>query len=220
MDGVLDFPLTHALRETFARATWDLARLEAFLASHEAFFPPLFVRPSFLDNHDMNRFLFMTGGNRAMVRLAALILFTLPGPPIVYYGTETGVSQERPIHGENSFGVFEEARQPMKWGEDQDGELREFFQQLVALRRTHPALLDGARRVLHLDTAAGTYAYVRQGAVPVVVVVNMSNLPTELLLPRVGLPDSAIDKLNGHSVRMTGEQFTVMLPAQSGAWIA
>jgi cyclomaltodextrinase len=220
MDGVLDFPLTHALRETFARATWDLARLEAFLASHEAYFPPHFIRPLFLDNHDMNRFLFMTGENRAMVRLAALILFTLPGPPIVYYGTEVGVGQERPIHGENSFGVFEEARQPMKWGAYQDGELHEFFRHLVALRRAHPALLDGARRVLYLDVAAATYAYVREGTTPVIVVVHMGNSPTELRLPRAGLPASATDKLGGHPVWVTGEDLTVKLPAQSGAWIA
>jgi glycosidase len=174
----------------------------------------------FLDNHDMNRFLFMTGENRAMVRLAALILFTLPGPPIVYYGTEVGVGQERPIHGENSFGVFEEARQPMKWGAYQDGELHEFFRHLVALRRAHPALLEGARRVLYLDVAAATYAYVREGTTPVIVVVHMGNSPTELRLPRAGLPASATDKLGGHPVWVTGEDLTVKLPAQSGAWIA
>ncbi len=220
MDGVLDFPLAQALRETFARRTWDLARLEAFLAGHEDYFPTTFVRPSFLDNHDLNRFLFLADGDSAALRLAALILFTLSGPPIVYYGTEAGVSQERPIHGENSFGVFEEARQPMKWGESQDVELRAFFQRLVALRRAYPALLEGKRQVLHLDAPGGTYAYLREGAAPLVTAINLGDEPAELIVPRAGLPEGAADRLGGHPVRVAGETLVVALPARSGALIA
>lgn len=220
MDGVLDVPLAQALRETFARRTWDLARFEAFLAGHETFFPIGFLRPSFLDNHDMNRFLYMARGDAALLHLAALVLFTLAGPPIVYYGTEAGVSQERPIHGENGFGIFEEARQPMRWGDAQDAALREFFRRLVALRRAHPALIDGPRRVLHLDAAAGTYAYVRDGAVPVVVVINLGDAPAELVLPRAGLPAAAADLLGGHPLSVDGETLTAVLSARGGALIA
>lgn len=220
MDGVLDFPTAVALRETFARGTWDLARLEAFLAGHEAFFPASFTRPSFFDNHDMNRFLFLAHGDPAALRLAALVLFTLAGPPIVYYGTEAGVSQERPIHGENNFGVFEEARQPMKWGEAQDASLREYFRLLVALRRAHPALVEGSRLALHLDATAGTYAYARAGAAPVVVALNIGAAPVTLTLPRAGLPAGAADHLGGQPVTVDEATLTVTLPGRTGAFIA
>lgn len=220
MDGVLDFLLAQAIRETFTRGTWDLEQLEAFLAGHEAYFPPTLMRPSFLDNHDMNRFLFMAHGDTDTLRLAALLLFTLEGPPIIYYGTEAGVTQNQPIHDENSFGVFEEARLPMKWGAEQDAGLRELFRVLIGLRRANPVLITGARRVLHLDSAAGTYAYLREGERPVLAALNLGPQPTTLTLARAGLPADAADRLGGLPVRVTGDTVTVELPAHGGAFVA
>lgn len=62
-DGCLDFLLTTKLRDAFAFNTLDVAELDAFLSVHDAFFPPHFSRPSFLDNHDMDRFLAVAGGD-------------------------------------------------------------------------------------------------------------------------------------------------------------
>jgi glycosidase len=49
------------------------------------------------------------GNDAQRVRLALMCLFTLPGPPVVYYGTEVSVGQRRPC------GRFEESRLPMLW---------------------------------------------------------------------------------------------------------
>lgn len=225
LDGTLDFLLCHALRETFAHGTWDLARFDAFLAGHEAFFPPAgaYSRPAFLDNHDMNRFLFIAQEDRACARLAALVLFTLAGPPIVYYGSETGVTQARPIH-QNDFGIFEEARLPMKWpGRDADADLdlHAFYRQLVRLRRAHRVLHSGTRRTLHLDNAAGTYAYAREGAAGrVLVALNLGDQPARLRLELPGFDSAARDQLNGHDVALQGDAVEVALGAKSGALVA
>lgn len=161
MDGTLDFLLCRALRETFGHGNWSLPRFEAFLSAHETFFPASFSRPAFFDNHDMNRFLFIANEDPARVKLAALALFTLPGAPIIYYGTEVGVTQERPIH-QNTFGIFEEARLPMKWGPEQNSGLYQTFRRLIALRRAHPVLQESRRRLIHLEEQ--TMAYVREAA--------------------------------------------------------
>jgi cyclomaltodextrinase / maltogenic alpha-amylase / neopullulanase len=219
MDGVLDFLLARALRDTFTRGMMDLGELAAFLAGHERYFPSEFVRPSFLDNHDMNRFLFMSHGDSTTLKLGALLLFSLAGPPIVYYGTEVGVTQERPIHGENNFGIFEEARQPMKWGAAQDADLHAFFRRLVGLRRRLPALVHGAREVLYLDSAAGVYAQVRSGAQPVITALNLGTTPVRLTLPSVSMA-SAADYLFEHPVYVDGAILTIELPGRSGALIA
>ena len=216
LDGTLDFLLARALRETFGHRTWPLSQFESFLAAHEAFFPPEFSCPSFLDNHDMNRFLYLSGGDAARLKLAALVLFTLSGPPVVYYGTEAGVTQERPIH-QNDFGIFEEARLPMKWGDEQDADLREFFRRLVHLRREHSALRGGARRVVHLDDTAGTYAYRRGDAL---VALNTGAEPRTLRLPAGGLPKDAADRLNGQRVTRDGNWLDVHLAGQSGVFVA
>lgn len=230
LDGTLDFLLARALRETFALGTWSLAEFESFLSGHEAYFLPSFSRPGFLDNHDMNRFLFMAGNDRDRLKLGALVLFTLTGPPILYYGTEVGLSQERPIHQGES-GIFEEARLPMRWGEAQDVELSEYFRRLIGLRRAYPVLHYGSRRVVHLDSRAGIYAYVREsdGASSssagrtrerVLVALNLSDAPCRFSSPSVGLPADAADRLNRSAVTVRADSVVVELEGKSGAFVA
>lgn len=214
MDGTLDFLLCRALRETFGHGNWSVARFESFLAEHEAYFPADFCRPAFLDNHDMNRFLFISREDPARIKLAALALFTLSGPPIVYNGTEAGVTQERQIH-QNDFGIFEEARLPMKWDAEQDAGLRETFRRLIALRREHPLLLDSPRRLLHLDDQ--TFAYARESAAGMVVAAfNLSAEPRRIFLP--GLPPLR-DALNNCPITPENGGQTLDLPARTGAFL-
>ncbi len=63
MDGCLDFLLLQALRQFFAFGSITPSEFDGFLRRHLAFFPADFVLPSFLDNHDMNRFLWVVGGD-------------------------------------------------------------------------------------------------------------------------------------------------------------
>jgi glycosidase len=157
--GCLDFLLTQKLRETFGFGTLGLAAFNRFLRQHEAYFPGNFSRPSFLDNHDMDRFLWISKGDLRKLKLAALCLFTLKGPPIIYYGTEVGMSQER-SNGDPQGNGMAECRQPMRWGADQDREIASYFKKLIEFRRAHPVIWGGVRKTVHLDEARGTYAYV------------------------------------------------------------
>lgn len=160
MDGSLDFLLCQALRNTFADESMSLTQLNAFLEAHESYFPANFSRPSFLDNHDMNRFSHICGNDRRKLKLAALCQFTLTGPPIVYYGTEVGIKQERSVQGPGSRG-HAEARQPMPWGDSQDHDLHAFYSWLIHMRRDHPVLARGERQTLHIDDQERTYVYKR-----------------------------------------------------------
>jgi cyclomaltodextrinase / maltogenic alpha-amylase / neopullulanase len=162
LDGCLDFLLLQALRDTFALGDMSVAAFDNFLNLHERFFPEHFSRPSFLDNHDMNRFLWLAGNDKRKLKLAALCQFTLAGPPVVYYGTEVGLSQKRDIAWPDGRHVMEESRAPMVWGEAQDGELRDYYRWLIHFRRRHPVLWQGRCQTAHLDEQAGTYAYVRE----------------------------------------------------------
>lgn len=147
MDGALDFMLLNAFRQTFANNDWDLIRFNDFLKRQNAFFPKQFTRPSFLDNHDMNRFLWVANGDKQKLLNAAVCQFTLPGAPIIYYGTEVGLSQERDMM-QNGHAIHEEGRLPMIWNEDQDKQLLAAYQDLVHLRRQHPIITDGAMNTI------------------------------------------------------------------------
>jgi cyclomaltodextrinase len=186
LDGSLDFLLLQALRGVFATNGWDLKKFDAFLRAHESYFPATFSRPSFLDNHDMNRFFWVVEEESAKLRLAALCQFTLAGAPIIYYGTEVGLSQEREIWREDG-GFLEESRLAMLWDEAQDVSLREYYRRLIALRKAHPVLWRGTRETLHVDASKGTYAYSRcDESEELIVVLNNSgcsrvvNLETDL----------------------------------------
>ena len=127
LDGCLDFMLLQALRGFFAFGDTSASEFDAFLRRHLAFFGDGLVLPSFLDNHDMNRFLWIVRGDTRRLKLAALCQFTLPGPPIVYYGTEVGLSQQRDVRSADGSGHPEEVRLPMPWGATQDAGLLRFL---------------------------------------------------------------------------------------------
>jgi cyclomaltodextrinase / maltogenic alpha-amylase / neopullulanase len=146
LDGCLDFTLFEAFRKTFARATWDGVRFWRFLESHSRYFSPDFVRPSFLDNHDMNRFLWTAGNDVRRLKLAALCQFTLEGPPVVYYGTEVGMSQVRDVRETSD----REARQPMAW-DAFDEDVLAWYKRLVALRRREPEVWGLGREPLVVE---------------------------------------------------------------------
>ncbi|MFL5801428.1 MAG: glycoside hydrolase family 13 protein [Roseiflexaceae bacterium] len=159
LDGCLDFLLLQALRRFFAFGSMSPSEFDTFLRRHLAFFPADFVLPSFLDNHDMNRFLWVVGGDTRRLKLAALCQFTLPHPPIIYYGTEVGLSQRRDVRYADGSGHPEESRLPMLWGDAQDRELLDFYRRLVEMRRATAALWRGIRRTLAADDQSGLYVY-------------------------------------------------------------
>ncbi len=177
-DGTLDFLLAQALRDTFAANTMDAAAFDAFLQRHEAYFPKGYGRPSFLDNHDQNRFLFIAGGDKRKLKLAALCQFTLSGAPIVYNGTEVGVSQRRDRTDPASDGMAE-VRQPMLWGDDQDKELLVYYKWLIHFRRQHPVIWNGRRQTLHAANQIYVYACVNEEET-VLVALNVSDEAREI----------------------------------------
>lgn len=157
LDAIFDFDFAHVVRQTFAKGHMDALAFSRWLDEHENAFPGLALATLF-DNHDMNRFLWMAGGNKARLKLAATLLMTLPGMPVIYYGTEVGLGQRFDGAGENA-----EARLPMLWGDAQDHDLLAHFQRLGRLRRESAALRRGSRRTLYADPRTIVYERVLDG---------------------------------------------------------
>ncbi len=210
-DGCLDFLLADALRNTFVLETSTLLEFEAFLTAHENYFPDNFLLPAFLDNHDMTRILYLAENDKAKVKLAALVLFTLPGPPVLYNGTESGLSQRNPL------GRFEEARLPTPWEDEQDRDLLDYFRRLGRLRSQFPGLVSAKRQTVHLDINTGIYAYLHGEQL---IVLNTSRVShtTNLAIPE--FPRDAKDLLSGQPVKVREGVVQISLKAQSGAFIS
>jgi glycosidase len=98
----------------------------------------------------MNRFLWAAEGDLRRLRLAALCQFTLSGAPIIYYGTEVGLSQFRDVR-QDGRGLPEESRLPMLWENAQNAELLKYYRKLIKIRRSYPELRKGKVHVLYAD---------------------------------------------------------------------
>jgi cyclomaltodextrinase len=135
LDGVLDFRVQEILRDNIARHvnTPHVEKLLEKLRSRYRTYAPGYYLPTFLDNHDMDRFLFECKGNIDKLKQAATLQFLLPQPPIIYYGTEIGMSQQHSLWDMASYGDLQ-ARQPMQW-HHQNKQLLDFYKKLIKERK-------------------------------------------------------------------------------------
>lgn len=142
LDGCLDFTFQRIVLDNLRRSCTRpeaAARAKRQLERHYRRFPKGFYLPTFLDHHDCNRFLYEFRGDQSRENLksAATLQFEIDQPPIVYYGTEIGMTQaagigDQPHHGDNL------ARQPMIWDEnEQDQGVKDFYRKLIGRRKGH-----------------------------------------------------------------------------------
>lgn len=122
--------------------------------------PPSQVLVNFIDNHDVDRFLFDAAGNLPALRNAMTLNMTAEGIPCLYYGTE------QDFHGGN-----DPANREVLWttGFPTTGETFVHFKQLADLRKAYVALRHGGTVVrwstndVGTEDDAGIFAFERTG---------------------------------------------------------
>ena len=107
----------------------------------------------------------------ARLRLGAMLLFTFPGSPTVYYGDEAGMQGfEDPLN-----------RATYPWG-CEDAALLALYRRLGQLRRGWTSLQSGS--IAYLAAEGGVLAILRQsGAERTLTALNAGDTPAELALP-------------------------------------
>lgn len=135
LDGVLDFKFQQIIKHYMNTPAISLDHFNKHLQHHYTRFPSTFYLPTFLDNHDMDRFLFQCGNNKEKLKTAAQIQFSQDQPAILYYGTETGMTQHHslwdiPAHGDL------QARQPMNW-DSPDKDLLAFYKKIIKYKKNN-----------------------------------------------------------------------------------
>jgi glycosidase/chitodextrinase len=195
-----------------------------------------------LDSHDTERLLWtLTPGaettaakegnlanlaaGKARQRIAALIQFTMPGAPSVFYGDEIGMTGDDDPDDRRTYPWPGQGSR----GDQRDMALYRHYQALAAARAANDALTRGDLRILLADDAAGTVAYGRAtDDAAAVVAINRSASSRTLALPVAGyLPDGvtltvavAANAAVGASATVTDGVLTVSLPALSAAVLA
>ena len=120
-----------------------------FVETHKRFIAsfPWHVRQhnmNALDTHDIPRFKTFT--RKGAQKVGAGLQFTFPGIPVVWAGDAFGLDG---FNGENS-------RTPLPWNNERphDTAMIETYAQLAAIRKSNPALVDGAMRFLYASKEA------------------------------------------------------------------
>ena len=171
MNGMLNFPLYGSLQAVFAqgRPTAELAHRVQALA--QVFGARQHRMPTFIDNHDVDRFL--AGGTPEALDQSLLALFTLPGIPTVYYGTEQGFTEPRAAMFAAGYGSGGRDRF------DTTAPTYRLLARLAALRREERAFSRGTPELLRANAAGpGVLAWrVAHEGRRLLVVFNTANSP-------------------------------------------
>ena len=220
LDGVLDFTLIYSFRDFFATRTKNVDQFDSDLNTYENYYHSEFLMGKFLDNHDMNRFLWVAGNDKSRLKLAAVAQFTLQDPPVIYQGDEVGQSQEQDISQGDKY-----VRAPMLWGQDQDTDVLNHYKRLIDIRNTYPALRTGTRTTLYRHNTDSTYAFRREDTNDkLLVVFNNSDSTHNVTMPNLsgvslGISDGTVmvDLLGGDTYTVSSGQIGLDLPAMTGA---
>ncbi|MGT2845041.1 pullulanase [Streptococcus hongkongensis] len=130
MDSLLDFGFKDIAKllvnGQMKAASDELAARNQFITSSQ-------LLSQFLGSHDEDGFLYSIGGDLNKFKLAASLLLTAKGQPVIYYGEELGQS------GANNW-PFYDNRYDFDWAKTSNSDLLEHYKKLLAFRKAHSDL--------------------------------------------------------------------------------
>ena len=152
---------------------------------------------SFVDNHDVDRIASKLAVPGHIYPVYTL-LFTLPGIPSVYYGSEWG------IRGRKEGGSDDPLRPAVNLNEAlkavPDPKLLSWIRTLGRIRREHPALVDGRYQELLLTNRQYAFARILEGE-SVLVAVNNDDRDATLSIRLPFSCSSCTDAVSGEALR-------------------
>lgn len=161
---------------------------------------PGYLVSQFLSSHDVPGALFQLKGDTDLFLLAAVLEFTSPGIPMIYYGEEVG----------RAGGDWPDNRSDMPWGDrnilpgagqPRNEQLREEYKRLITIRRAHSALSKGVHTTISTD--GDLLVFQQQDASDcVIVAINRGATPvsTHIKLPEVWSGHSIADVWNNQDL--------------------
>ncbi|KKK36451.1 alpha-amlyase [Mesobacillus campisalis] len=204
IDGFVDYPLNDHLRTAFSQPDQTLDWLFSTAKRNESIYEDPYLMGTFLDNHDTVRFTRDIIQNNhhpgPRWRLALTYLYTSPGIPIVYYGSEIALDG----------GEDPDNRRQMNFLTDK--ELIDYISRIGEIRGKLPSLTRGTFDVLHEEDGMAVYKREYQDEVSVIAINNSSQtqsvtIPTDQLEDGKELQGLLLNDL----VRSEDGHYTVIL---------
>lgn len=172
IDGFFDYPSNSMLRKAFAKPDQSTEELFTIFDKNKEQFGSPYLMSTFMDNQWSERFTHEAVVNNlhpgSRWKLALTYLYTTPGIPVVYYGTEIALEG----------GKNDDNRKQMDFMTGQ--ELAEYITQVGELRNQLPSLTKGTIEPLYNEKGMLVFKREFEGEVSVVAINNTSksqNIP-------------------------------------------
>ena len=170
---------------------------------------------TFVDNHDVER-IYTKLKNKAHFVPVHVMLYTLPGIPSLYYGSEFGIEGRKERHSDDSLRPalnYEDYKDAVK-----TNECTKLIAALGKIRQNTPALMYGEYKQLVLQTTHFAYARILDGK-SVITTVNNGDIAVSMNV-EAGNSAEYVGALTGQKVSVDGGRIQVDVPANFGEiWI-
>ena len=181
LPSVMDFPLQNALVQALIEdENWDSGWVKAYeMLGNDHLYPNPFNLVIFPDNHDMDRIYTQLNKETNLLKMAIVYFATMRGIPQFYYGTEIGMKNDMPGHGQIRSDF------PGGWKEDTvngftgkglsktEKEIKSFTSALLNWRKTNTALHNG--KLMQFAPENGVYSYFRYNENQTIMVLFNKN---------------------------------------------
>lgn len=170
---------------------------------------------NFVDNHDVER-IYTKLSNKAHFAPVHILMYTLPGIPSIYYGSEFGIEGKKDKYSDDSL------RPALDLEDYKDAIENNSCTKLIAalgkIRQNTKALSYGDYKELRLTNRQ--YAFSRNyNGISVIVTVNNDDNDCTLTLP-TGTAKEYVGALSGEKVKVNNGQITVNVKANFGdIWV-
>ncbi|MBE4909313.1 alpha-amylase [Bacillus luteolus] len=213
IDSFVDYPFFNEAARAFSSPNQSLDRLDTIWQRNVNLYENPYILGNFIDNHDNVRFtrraLEQNENPVTRLKLALSYLYTAPGIPIVYYGTEIA----------------------MDGGEDPDNrrlmdfrtkdELVNYIAKLSKVRSGNPALTHGDFELLHDNNGMAVFKRTFEDNT-VIIAINNSTVSQEAIIPEgviesnmslTGLlsDDTFTEGANGYEIVLDREKADVFI---------
>ncbi|WP_404462587.1 alpha-amylase family glycosyl hydrolase [Sutcliffiella horikoshii] len=166
IDSFVDFPTYNEITRVFSGPDESLTRLDSLFKNKQSLYDNPYVLGTFLDNHDVERFTRAAIKKKqhppTRLKLALAYMYTTPGIPIMYYGTEIALDG----------GEDPDNRRDMNFRADE--ELINYITKLAELRKSMPSLTHGTYEMVYDDNDMAVIKREYEGETTFIAINNSS----------------------------------------------
>ncbi|MDZ5470297.1 alpha-amylase family glycosyl hydrolase [Bacillus sp. 31A1R] len=201
IDGFVDYPLNEHLRNAFQKPDQSLSWLFNVWERNQTTYENPYLMGTFMDNHDTTRFTRDAISNNQHPgprwRLALTYLYTSPGIPIVYYGSEIALDG----------GTDPDNRRQMNFMTDK--ELIEYITKIGEVRQKLPSLTRGSFEVLFEEQGMAVYKRQYKNETTIIAINNTSK--TQNVVINLEQDKQLRGLINGDLIKSNNDEYKLIL---------